>query len=359
MTPLPKPIPIGRTRKTATHNSATACDVIVIGTSTDPHISHVLAHLARDVSVFRLDVDRFPRDIALTWRTDGSSTLTATRGGRTFDLTTSRAVWFRRLGSIGVTPALAIDGHRPFAIAESEVLLESLTHVLPNAAWINHYDATRVSRNKIFQLLIAHECGLLTPKTLVTNSASDAEDFIANAKSVVYKTLASPRISYNDHTSLIFTHTLTPEDLKHLNRVANSSCLFQENIPKAYELRITVVGATQFAVKIFSQEVPAAQTDWRAASFEALRYEHASLPLAIAKRLEAVLRRLRLDFAAVDMIVTPDGDHVFLEANPHGAWLWLEEQLAVPISLHFSKLIAGLVDKGRLRPKAGDVTIET
>ncbi len=43
-------------------------------------------------------------------------------------------------------------------------------------------------------------------------------------------------------------------------------------------------------------------------------------------RLVEVVADLGLAFGAVDLIVTPAGDHVFLEVNGNGQWLWLEEE---------------------------------
>jgi D-alanine-D-alanine ligase-like ATP-grasp enzyme len=37
-------------------------------------------------------------------------------------------------------------------------------------------------------------------------------------------------------------------------------------------------------------------------------------------------------FGAFDFIVTPDDEWVFLEVNPNGQWLWLEESLQLDIS---------------------------
>ena len=42
--------------------------------------------------------------------------------------------------------------------------------------------------------------------------------------------------------------------------------------------------------------------------------------------------RLELNFAAIDLIETPDGEHVFLEVNPNGQWLWLDDMLKLGIS---------------------------
>ena len=43
-------------------------------------------------------------------------------------------------------------------------------------------------------------------------------------------------------------------------------------------------------------------------------------------------RALGLVFGAVDLIRTPDGEHVFLEVNPAGEWGMLERDLGLPIA---------------------------
>ena len=53
--------------------------------------------------------------------------------------------------------------------------------------------------------------------------------------------------------------------------------------------------------------------------------------------LRRVMERFGLNFASLDMIVTPDGEFVFLELNPNGQWLWLEYELGLP-------LVAGMAD---------------
>jgi D-alanine-D-alanine ligase-like ATP-grasp enzyme len=42
--------------------------------------------------------------------------------------------------------------------------------------------------------------------------------------------------------------------------------------------------------------------------------------------------RLNLAFGALDFVVTPEGELVFLEVNPNGQWLWLDDQLNLGIS---------------------------
>ncbi len=41
---------------------------------------------------------------------------------------------------------------------------------------------------------------------------------------------------------------------------------------------------------------------------------------------------LNLVYGAIDMRLTPDGEYVFLEVNPAGQWLFIEERTGQPIT---------------------------
>ena len=53
---------------------------------------------------------------------------------------------------------------------------------------------------------------------------------------------------------------------------------------------------------------------------------------AVADRLKELMRLLGLTFGGIDLVLTPDGDYVFLEVNPSGQWLWLDDKLTLGIS---------------------------
>lgn len=317
-------------------------DVIVLGTSKDDHISRVLAHLPSHLSVFRLNIDEYPVSTLLTWELapNGDHSLSACSQGICTDLLSAKLVWFRRLGAPGLDPALTVPAHRAFALAETENLITSLAHLLQEKAWINRFDAARRTAAKPFQLFKAWQCGLEIPLTTVTNAPSAVPQFAKRAEALVYKTLASPSVIYPDKRTLIFTHKMSPADLAIVDDVRFAPCQFQAFVEKLYELRITAIGRSLFPVKIFSQSTKRGTVDWRAADAEELRYEAADLPASIENKLLALLEALDLQYAAIDMIVTPTGEYVFLEANPHGAWLWLEDALGIPISQEIAQYIA-------------------
>src|SRR5438552_7295128 len=108
---------------------------------------------------------------------------------------------------------------------------------------------------------------------------------------------------------------------------------FQENIPKALELRATVVGDRTFTASIDSQGSEAAQNEWRKDGVALLRdWKEYELPPFVKERLLRLMDYFGLNYGAVDFILTPDGRHVFLEVNPAGEFFWLENCPGLPIS---------------------------
>jgi glutathione synthase/RimK-type ligase-like ATP-grasp enzyme len=55
--------------------------------------------------------------------------------------------------------------------------------------------------------------------------------------------------------------------------------------------------------------------------------------------LLSFVRRLGLMYGAIDMRRTPDGDHVFLEVNPAGQWLFVEQRTGQPIAARIADLL--------------------
>jgi hypothetical protein len=46
-----------------------------------------------------------------------------------------------------------------------------------------------------------------------------------------------------------------------------------------------------------------------------------------------------INFASLDMILTPEGEFIFLDLNPNGAWLWLELELGLPLTANMADLL--------------------
>jgi glutathione synthase/RimK-type ligase-like ATP-grasp enzyme len=66
----------------------------------------------------------------------------------------------------------------------------------------------------------------------------------------------------------------------------------------------------------------------------------------VAERCRRVMEALGLVFGAIDLVVTPAGETVFLEVNPEGQFLWVEEATGLPMVEALSDLLLeGCVDE--------------
>ncbi len=213
-----------------------------------------------------------------------------------------------------------------------------------NCLWINPLEAQRAAGFKPLQLQMAQQVGLQTPPTLITNDPQSVRAFFFEGchEKMIYKTLHGNFFLGGGQTyHIIYTSRVSQEHLAELERVRLTAHLFQPYIDKAFEVRATVIGKHVFSVAIESQQSPASQVDWRA-SYRDLRYRIYELPSGISRQCVQLVERLGLIFGALDFIVTPDGNHIFLECNAGGQWEWLEQETNLPFAATLAEvLIAG------------------
>lgn len=196
--------------------------------------------------------------------------------------------------------------------------------------WIDHPGAVADASYKPRQLRVAKQCGLNVPRSLVTNLGSRARQFAAEVDdALVYKALSTGIVAEQDEVRIIYTSRLTADELD--DETIGLCChLFQEWIPKVFDVRLTVVGDRCFAVAVHAVS-PEAEVDWRS-RYDELRYEVCQTPGAVQRGVQAYLREFDLTFGAFDFSVTPDGQWWFLECNPAGQWGWIAEETGLPIA---------------------------
>lgn len=82
--------------------------------------------------------------------------------------------------------------------------------------------------------------------------------------------------------------------------------------------------------------------DWRAGSIAEegeVENEIFELPELVEAALQRMMRSFEINFASIDMIVTPKEEFVFLDLNPNGQWLWLEEEIGLPLVATMADLL--------------------
>jgi len=103
-------------------------------------------------------------------------------------------------------------------------------------------------------------------------------------------------------------------------KATSQQILSKRQIEKELELRITVVGDAIFSVAIHTQENDQARTDWRLLGIDISRLEHSvhPLPAHVEEGIRRTMVDLNLVYGCIDMILTPEGEYIFLEVNPYG-----------------------------------------
>lgn len=236
------------------------------------------------------------------------------------------SVWFRRTK----LPELDLpSAQRAYILFETDSLLKNLFATIA-AKWLSIPHFVYEAENKLLQLKAARDVGFTIPETLVTQSKAELRSFYARHDgNLIVKPLAQTRLVEKENASFIFTNRLAGDVFSRLDDLDLSPCVFQKNIPKDYELRVTVVGTKVFAARVDSQDCENTRIDWRK---EHLRFEPVVLPAKVSDMCIMLLRQLQISFGAIDIIRTPSGDHVFLEINPNGQWVWIENQTGLRIA---------------------------
>jgi len=253
-------------------------------------------------------------------------------------------VWLRRPQLMwGVTPVEEED--RQFTELQCEIFREGLLScVAPDAFWVNPPGAAKQVRSKIRQHHEALRVGLRLPKSVYTNDPKVIRRFIRACKEVVYKPLYPAVWGEAGERWGIYTTRITEADLVKDQLLQAVPGIYQQIVPKDHELRITAMGHHLFAAKVLSQETERGKLDWRLA-WDELRIEATELDADIATRCRSLMERLGIVFGCFDFIVTPSGEHIFLEVNQMGQFGFIERYCGLPLIDAISEfLIQGRVD---------------
>lgn len=317
--------------------------VLIVTQELDPHADAVVSELKKmGARVARFHPADFPGRSFVTMSTiKGAGSF---KVDQLFGLIRSRdvgSVWYRRPEK-PVIPSGMSETEARVAAQECSATLIDLWSCLEDCLCVNHPNANRYAECKMTQLRQAQKAGLRVPDTLITNDPRDLSQFYeAHGGKVVVKTQRTSFWASQSGQGL-YTSRVTPEHLEQADLLSYCPCVFQEEIPKSVELRITVIGSRVFSAALRSQEVPAGAVDWRRATAE-IPHERWSLDMDVEKKVLALVRAFGLQYGALDLIITPAGEHVFLELNPNGQFGWIEERTGLKLYRAMAELLTGRV----------------
>jgi glutathione synthase/RimK-type ligase-like ATP-grasp enzyme len=310
--------------------------ILVISSDQDLHAKTVLEGLARGgAQATLLDLSKFPQRLQLSssYPHSAGHDHHIREGSSDLALADFRVAWWRRPQPFRLDPLITSPAYQAFAHNESHEAFWGLCLAL-DVFWVNHPIRDQEAAHKVYQLKVAREVGLEIPVTLVTNDPDEARAFVQThgPEATVYKAFSATEQHWRE------SRLLKPEETQLLDNVRFAPVIFQEYIPARFDLRVTIVGKNIFAAAIYSQET-SYRVDFRM-EFDRSRVESFELPGEIVEPLYALMDRLGLVYGAIDMRLTPDGRFVFLEINPAGQWLFIENRTKQPITDAFIRLLA-------------------
>lgn len=315
--------------------------ILILTEKNDDHTA-IVAHALREkgAEFVRFDTEDFPQQtsLAITMRGDGHEAF-LWLDGKKIELSRVTTVWYRRPGMPVLPDGLSADD-RDFVSKETTHFLRGLWGTLRDRFWVNRYDNSREGENKSYQLNVAQRVGFRVPQTFLGNNPDEARDFVEGISGdTVYKCFSQYSRKLGDRVHMIYTTRLNKKDLSRMSSVRLAPCIFQEYVEKKVELRVTVIGRKIFAAEIHSQQSARSREDWRRYDLANTPYYPHQLPREIEDQCHALLHELGLVFGCIDLILTPDGEYVFLEINPNGQWYWVESLTGMPMLNNFTEML--------------------
>lgn len=328
--------------------------VLVVTSRDDAHADHVIDRCNRSGlsdTVVRLNTEDFVSNCIVSFDTDSFS-MELVDSGRIVRSNDIRSVWYRR----PLEPEILNEpdeGVREWIKKQSTACLRGLyfsTH--DTALWVNPLPALHRARHKLQQLSLARSLGFQVPRTCVTNDPRTAGLFTSSVSGrVCTKSLEEPNFTVDGHLYPFLTRMVSGSEEIRANSDGIRRCpiLLQEYIEKTADIRVVCIGQKLFAVSIASQDNPLSRDDFRGVAPGLLRHTTHELPDSVARLIRAFVQHQNLQFSALDIVLSANGDYFFLENNPNGQWLWLEHCAGVPLTEAMLDLLLGTGREHRLQ----------
>jgi glutathione synthase/RimK-type ligase-like ATP-grasp enzyme len=318
--------------------------IIIITEENDAHADPVLMRL-RELGhpTMRLHTQEIPLSASFSLKLDGSSLRGTIRNRKQeVNIDDVRSIWWRRPTRSKLPEGLSKRESRFFHREVRHALRGLWTSM--DCYWMSFPDDIVRASWKPAQLKRAAELGFEIPRTLITSSPNEARDFHEQCGGrMIFKVMSDPFLGLERDGAITEKEITTPELFEpknvdtafatlidkqmldsHLDEIANAPCQFQQYIEKKSELRVTIIGDQIFVAEIDSQAQERTRIDWRHYDVPMIVRE-GHLPEAMIRRCLAFVRGYNLQYSAMDIIRTPDDRFVFLENNPNGQFLFIEQ----------------------------------
>lgn len=310
--------------------------VLILADDIDATVDTMIpALMERGAKVHRVNTAWFPAQLAVSAELCGGRWIGhICTPGQVIDLQGVTAVWYRTPRAYRFPFDLS-PAEREHANMEAKYGLGGVPSSLP-ALWVNHPSRLADAAYKPVQLARAARCGLSVPETVVTNEADTVRDFVSAGGSIS-KVFGANTIMEEGVRKITFSRLLDGADLEDLRGVNVTTHLVQRWVPKAYEVRLVVIGEHVTAAAIRAGS-PESYIDFRS-DYDNLSYELIEPPVDIVVGVRKLMAEMGLLYGALDFVVQPDGTWTFLEINAGGQFGFIEDETDAPLTAQLADLL--------------------
>ena len=193
---------------------------------------------------------------------------------------------------------------------------------------INRCAPMASNSSKPYQAQLIRAQGFRVPETLVTNVPELVREFRSQHGRVIYKSVSAVRSIVQE---------LNDEDEQRLDHIRWCPTQFQAFV-EGTNVRVHTIGNEVFATAVQSEA-----TDYRYAarqSGEPAGLREVTLSDELTERCLRLSRSLGLEFAGIDLKVTPEDEVYCFEVNPCPAFSYYEGNTSQPISAAVARRLA-------------------
>ena len=247
------------------------------------------------------------------------------------------AVWAHREGPTIRLPATVPDAERPVREAEWLNVRAQLLDLMVRSPHLGdlrpHPPADRLT-----QLEVARAAGLAVPATAVEMEPAAVTAFLAEHPNGVV-TKAGAR-GVGGRTRRVLSATDLAPGRPHL---------LQAFVPKMADLRVFFLEGRCWTIALFPQSAEAS-VDHRVEGLAGSRAAPYRLPAGPAAAIADFMSAVGLNTGSLDLVLRPDGGHVFLEVNPSGQFSAVGRICGVDLEGEVARTLRRLAGRPEVEP---------
>ncbi|HEY0652992.1 MAG TPA: grasp-with-spasm system ATP-grasp peptide maturase [Chryseosolibacter sp.] len=284
----------------------------------------------------------FGRDLTMDITfSDGKEEANFELFGKSFSVDDISVVWYRRDRTY-ITESInkmSNDSNREkikrTIFRETNTLRSHVYRLLEKKKWLSHPKTSLV--NKLDILKLAVTAGLKIPDTLVTTSKTSLLTFFnKHDKKIIIKPISESIYLKEDKTFYSNMTRLLKVEVVSSMPETFFPCLVQKCIDSSFEIRVFYLDGKCYSIAVFFEQGTNGEVDSRR------EYRHLpkccyQLPESVEKKIDKLMKNLRMETGSLDLIRTPNGEFIFLEVNPVGQFSGM---ISYPGNYYLEKKIA-------------------